>query len=47
MVQNAGLDGHSTRGHVLMMKTVVPAVKPKVVLMFVAMNGLNYSINAR
>ena len=45
MVQNAGLDGHSTRGHLLMMKEVVPVVKPKILVMLVGMNDLSYSID--
>lgn len=45
MVQNAGLDGHSTRGHLLMMETVVPRIRPDMVVLLVGLNDLSYSIN--
>jgi lysophospholipase L1-like esterase len=47
MVQNAGLDGHSTRGHLLMMETVVPRISPDMVVLLVGVNDLSYSINER
>lgn len=43
MVQNAGLDGHSTRGHLLMMQTVVPRIRPDLVVLLVGLNDLSYS----
>lgn len=44
MVQNAGLDGHSTRGHLLMMETVIPKIKPDIVILLVGANDLGHSL---
>lgn len=44
MVQNAGLDGHTTFGHFLMMTEVVPVIKPKIVMMLVGVNDLNVAV---
>jgi lysophospholipase L1-like esterase len=45
MVQNAGLDGHSTRGHLLMMKKVVSRVRPDMVILLVGHNDLMLSLS--
>lgn len=45
IVQNAGISGHSTRGHLLMMKTVIPEIKPDVVILLVGINDLGLSLN--
>lgn len=37
-VNNAGLDGHSTVGHLVLMKDCVAALRPKVVLFLVGLN---------
>ncbi len=47
MVQNAGLDGHSTRGHLLMMRKVVPVVKPDLVIFLLGLNDLSLSISEK
>ena len=47
LVQNAGLDGHSTRGHLLVMQYVVPKVKPNTIIMLVGVNDLGNSLDKR
>lgn len=42
-VGNAGLDGHSTNGHVLMMRQVIPRLKPDAVILLVGANDLSLS----
>ncbi|MZH03580.1 MAG: SGNH/GDSL hydrolase family protein, partial [Nitrospinae bacterium] len=39
-VNNAGLDGHSTFGHIVLMKDFITNIKPKVVLFLVGINDL-------
>ena len=43
-VGNAGLDGHSTHGHVLLMKKVVSKVHPDMVIFLVGLNDLALSV---
>ena len=45
-VQNAGLAGHSTRGHLLLIKTVLPVVSPKMVILLVGLNDLRGKQNS-
>lgn len=45
MVQNAGLDGHTTRGHLLMMEKVITKIKPDIVILLVGANDLGLSLN--
>ncbi len=44
LVHNAGISGHSTRGHLLFMKTVVPEVKPNMIIFLVGANDLVNSL---
>jgi lysophospholipase L1-like esterase len=44
IVQNGGLAGHTTRGHLLMMKHVVPKVKPDALIFLVGVNDLTLSL---
>lgn len=44
-VGNGGLDGHSTRGHILFMREVVPRVKPNAVILLIGVNDLGYSLD--
>ena len=44
-VGNAGLDGHSTHGHVLLMKRVIEKLKPDIVIFLVGVNDLALSIS--
>ncbi|MBN1587304.1 MAG: hypothetical protein JW937_07730, partial [Candidatus Omnitrophica bacterium] len=44
LVQNAGLDGHSTQGHLLMMRELVPKVRPKLLVFLVGVNDLSHSL---
>ena len=43
-VGNGGLDGHSTRGHLLFTREVIPRVRPKVVLFLVGVNDCLLSL---
>jgi lysophospholipase L1-like esterase len=43
-VGNAGLDGHSTRGHIRLMQQVVQPLKPRVVIFLVGVNDLALSL---
>jgi len=45
IVQNAGLDGHSTRGHLLLMEKVIPKIKPDMVIFLIGVNDLGHSLN--
>ena len=45
-VGNAGIDGHSTRGHLLFMSEAAPKVKPDVVLFLVGINDLLLSLRS-
>jgi lysophospholipase L1-like esterase len=44
MVQNAGIAGHTSRGHVLMMERVVQVVKPDLVIVLLGINDLTLSL---
>jgi lysophospholipase L1-like esterase len=39
-VNNAGLDGHSTFGHIMLMKDYVLPLKPKIVLLLIGVNDI-------
>lgn len=43
-VGNAGFNGHSTRGHLLVMKHMVPVIRPDVLVFLVGMNDLALSM---
>jgi lysophospholipase L1-like esterase len=43
-VGNAGMDGHSTRGHLLVMKEIVSRIRPKHVIFLVGVNDLGLSL---
>ncbi len=45
-VGNAGQDGHSTRGHLLVMEHVTPRVRPHVVLLLVGLNDMLLPLTA-
>lgn len=47
IVQNAGIDGHSSRGHILMMKYVVPKVKPDMIVFLMGINDLGLSLDSK
>jgi len=42
-VNNAGLDGHSTYGHLILLRDVVSEIKPKLVLFLIGINDLGLS----
>lgn len=44
-VGNGGLDGNSTRGHLLFMKEVIPKIRPKTVVFLTGINDLGISIS--
>ena len=44
-VGNGGLDGQTTRGHLVFMKEVVQKIKPKVAIFLVGANDLTFSIS--
>jgi lysophospholipase L1-like esterase len=44
-VGNGGLDGHTTRGHLLFMHEVVPKIRPNAVIFLTGINDLGFSIN--
>ena len=44
IVQNAGIDGHTSRGHLLMMEHVVPQVNPDMIIFLVGINDLGLSL---
>ena len=44
-VGNAGLDGHSTRGHLILMDEVIREVRPDVVVLLVGVNDLSISFS--
>jgi len=44
MVQNGGLDGHTSYGHLLMMKAVVPVIKPKFIIVLAGVNDMNVAV---
>jgi lysophospholipase L1-like esterase len=44
-VGNAGLDGHSTRGHLILMDEVIRQVHPDVVVLLVGVNDLSISFS--
>ncbi len=48
-VGNAGLDGHTTRGHLVFMEEVIPRVRPRLVLLMAGINdmGLSFSEERR
>ena len=43
-VGNAGLDGHSTRGHLLMMQKIISQIRPNAVILLVGANDLSLSL---
>lgn len=43
-VQNAGLDGHSTFGHLVLMRQVVASMRPDVVLFLVGINDIGLEV---
>ena len=43
-VGNGGLEGHSTRGHMLFMREVVPAIRPDLVIILCGTNDLGISL---
>lgn len=45
-VGNGGLDGHTTRGHILFMKHVIAKIKPDAVILLTGINDLGLSLNA-
>ncbi|MCK5476378.1 MAG: SGNH/GDSL hydrolase family protein [Candidatus Aenigmarchaeota archaeon] len=47
IVQNAGRDGHSSRGHLLMMKNIVPKIKPDAIIFLVGINDLGLSLDTQ
>jgi lysophospholipase L1-like esterase len=44
-VGNAGQDGHSTRGHLIVMREVIPKIKPDAVVLLAGINDLGFSIS--
>jgi len=44
-VGNAGIDGHSTRSHVLLMEDLLPQIKPKIVVALVGINDMLISLS--
>jgi len=44
-VGNAGLDGHSTRGHLLVMDQVIRQIRPKAVIVLAGINDLAISLS--
>ena len=46
-VQNAGLSGHTTRGHVLLMERVALRIKPDMAIFLVGLNDLQLSLDRR
>ncbi|MBN1434318.1 SGNH/GDSL hydrolase family protein [Candidatus Fermentibacterales bacterium] len=42
-VGNGGLSGHSTRGHVLFMRDIIPVISPDIVVLLVGTNDVVYS----
>jgi len=44
-VGNAGIDGHSTRSHVLLMEDLLPQIKPNIVVALVGINDLLISLS--
>lgn len=44
-VGNAGIDGHSTRSHVLLMEDLLPQIKPKMVVALVGINDMLISLS--
>ena len=44
-VGNAGLDGQTTRAHLIFMKEVIPKMKPKTVILLVGFNDLGLSLS--
>lgn len=44
-VGNAGLDGHTTRGHLVTMETVVSSVKPDGIVFLIGINDLSASLS--
>lgn len=44
-VGNGGIDGHTTRGHILFMKEVIAKIKPKAVILLVGVNDLGLSLS--
>ncbi len=46
-VANGGLDGHSTRGHLLFVRDVLAKVRPKFALFLVGINDLGLSLDDR
>lgn len=45
-VGNGGLDGNTTRGHLIFMQHVIPKIKPNAVIFLIGLNDLGLSIDA-
>lgn len=46
-VNNAGLNGHTTRGHLLLLEQYLMELKPKVILFLVGLNDANFPYNSK
>jgi hypothetical protein len=46
-VNNAGLNGHTTRGHIMLLEQHLLALKPKVILFLIGLNDANYPYNTK
>ncbi len=44
-IGNGGLDGHSTRGHIVFMEDLVSKIRPDAVILLVGINDLQYSLD--
>ena len=44
-VGNGGMDGQSTRGHILFMKEAIPKIRPNAVIFLTGINDLGFSIS--
>lgn len=42
-INNAGLDGHSTSGHIVLMEDSIIKIKPKMILLLIGINDVNLS----
>lgn len=43
-IGNAGIIGHTTRGHIIFMKEAIPKIRPDAVILLVGLNDLGFSI---
>ena len=46
-VNNAGLNGHTTRGHLLLLEQYLMELKPKVILFLIGLNDANFPYNSK